>query len=117
MSISKNKRKVAPFARVDYYTNKSKVSFKSKLIDSAKHFVLSLYGVHGIYKKFVNKAKQFKSTEVYDYVLSISTPASSHLLAYKLIHNKHIRYKNGFRFGRIRGLLMYTVLVVLKNRK
>lgn len=98
MSISKNKRKVAPFARVDYYTNKSKVSFKSKLIDSAKHFVLSLYGVHGIYKKFVNKAKQFKSTEVYDYVLSISTPASSHLLAYKLIHNKHIRYKKWIQF-------------------
>ena len=74
-------------------SNGKNINRNVSLTKKIKSMIFSLYGVHGVYKKFVNKAKQFKSTEVYDYVLSISTPASSHLLAYKLIHNKHIRYK------------------------
>lgn len=74
-------------------SNSKNISRNVSLTKKIKSMIFSLYGVHGVYKKFANKAKKFKSDEFYDYVLSISTPASSHLLAYKLIYNKHIRYK------------------------
>lgn len=95
MSISKSKGKGdnASLAHADYSTNENKVSMKLKFINSAKSFVLSLYGVHGIYKKFVNVAKNFKSDVVFDYIISLSTPPSSHLLAYNLIHNKKVKCK------------------------
>lgn len=67
----------------------NKVSMKRKI----KNLVLSVYGVHGIYATFVRKAQKFKLDEEFDYVLSISTPPSSHLLAYKLLKSGHIRGK------------------------
>lgn len=67
----------------------NKVSMKRKI----KNLVLSIYGVHGIYATFVRKAQKFKLDEEFDYVLSISTPPSSHLLAYKLLKSGHIRGK------------------------
>ncbi len=71
-----------------------KRNFKEVLINKLKKFVLSLYGVHSTYICFVNKAKHFKCKEKFDYVISISTPVTSHLLAYKLIKKKHIKYDN-----------------------
>lgn len=68
-------------------------SIKSTMISKAKQFVLSLYGPHGVYSKIVKTAKKFKSDEEFDYVLSISTPPSSHLLTYKLLKSKHIKAK------------------------
>lgn len=65
-------------------------SFKQNL----KAFVRSLYGPHGIYATFVRKAQQFKSSEEFDYILSISTPPASHLLAYNLLKAKHIKGKH-----------------------
>ena len=59
-----------------------------------KRQVLSLYGVHGVYATFVKKARKFRSDRPYDYVLSLSTPVSSHLLAYHLIHDRHIQTKH-----------------------
>lgn len=64
------------------------------LIQRAKRFVLSLYGVHGVYATFVRKAKKFRSDVEYDYILSISTPVTSHLLAYELRKSCHIRGKH-----------------------
>ena len=61
------------------------------MIRKIKSYILSLYGVHGIYATFVRHAKHFESTEVFDYVLSISTPPSSHLLAYKLLKTGRIK--------------------------
>lgn len=55
-----------------------------------KKRVLSLYGVHGIYGKFVRKARRFRSEEIYDFVLSLSTPVTSHLTAHELITSGHI---------------------------
>ena len=80
MSIGKSKSKEdnASFARADYSTNESKLSIKSKLVNSTKNFVLSSYGIHGIYSKFVKKAQKFKSDTEYDIVLSLSTPVTSH---------------------------------------
>lgn len=95
MSISKNKSKEdnASLARADYSTNESKLSIKSKLVNSAKNFVLSSYGIHGIYSKFVKKAQKFKSDTEYDIVLSLSTPVTSHLLTYNLLEAGHIKTK------------------------
>lgn len=95
MSISKSKSKEdnASLARVDYSTNESKLSIKSKLVNSAKNFVLSSYGIHGIYSKFVKKAQKFKSDTEYDIVLSLSTPVTSHLLTYNLLEAGHIKTK------------------------
>ena len=65
-----------------------------RFIAKAKSAALSLYGVHGIYATFVRKAKNFRSDTHYDYVLSLSTPVTSHLLTHKLrkkgnIHADH----------------------------
>lgn len=95
MSISKSKSKEdnASLARTDYSTNESKLSIKSKLVNSTKNFVLSSYGIHGIYSKFVKKAQKFKSDTEYDIVLSLSTPVTSHLLTYNLLEAGHIKTK------------------------
>lgn len=95
MSISKSKSKEdnASLARTDYSTNESKLSIKSKLVNSTKNFVLPSYGIHGIYSKFVKKAQKFKSDTEYDIVLSLSTPVTSHLLTYNLLEAGHIKTK------------------------
>lgn len=95
MSIGKSKSKEdnASFAWADYSTNESKLSIKSKLVNSTKNFVLSSYGIHGIYSKFVKKAQKFKSDTEYDIVLSLSTPVTSHLLTYNLLEAGHIKTK------------------------
>lgn len=59
-----------------------------------KDFALSLYGVHGIYAAFVRKAQKFHADEVYDYILSVSTPPSGHLIAHNLIKAGHIQAKH-----------------------
>lgn len=64
------------------------------LVGKAKAFVLSLYGVHGTYATFVRKAQQFRSETEFDYILSISTPVTSHLLAHNLLKAGHIRGKH-----------------------
>jgi len=73
--------------------NKEIQSFKSVVIKKAKELLLSFYGVHGIYIKFVKKANKFKSDEEFDYVISISTPVTSHLIAHNLLKSKHITAK------------------------
>jgi len=69
------------------------VTPKINCISKIKNLIRSLYGVHGIYATFVRKAKSFRSDEEFDYVLSISTPPASHLLAYKLIKNGKVKTK------------------------
>lgn len=63
---------------------------KERLIRAAKDSVRALYGVHGTYKKFVTKAKRFRSAEKYDCVISLSTPVTSHLLAHELLRRGRI---------------------------
>lgn len=70
--------------------NNNDESFKGKMLLKVKNLVLKYYGVHGVYAKFVKKAKIFKSDILYDYVLSISTPVTSHILAHKLIKSGNI---------------------------
>lgn len=78
---------------VEQKSEKDVQNVKSVVIKKAKEWVLSFYGVHGIYAKFVKKANKFKSDEEFDYVLSISTPPSSHLIAHDLLKSKHIAAK------------------------
>lgn len=62
-----------------------------KAVSKAKSAILSVYGVHGIYATFARKARKFKSDKNFDYVLSLSTPVASHLLAYNLLKAGHIK--------------------------
>ena len=64
-----------------------------RLIRAAKDCVLTLYGIHGIYTTFVRKAQRFRSEVEYDYIISISTPVSSHLIAHNLLKAGHIKGK------------------------
>ncbi len=68
-------------------------SIKQQIISKAKKAVLSLYGPHGIEQTFVRNSKKFRSDETYDFVLSISTPPSSHRIAYNLLRSKQIHAK------------------------
>ena len=70
-------------------TNRRRASFFRRM----KIFCLKLYGVHGIYRPFVNKARRFSSKTVFDVVISLSTPPSSHLLAYELLKRGRIQAK------------------------
>ena len=70
------------------------ISIKQKLVTQAKSIALASYGVHGIYSKFVRVAQKFRSDENFDYVISISTPVTSHLLTHKLLKAKHIKAKH-----------------------
>lgn len=63
-----------------------KISFKTKL----KKKVLDLYGIHGIYSTFVRKAQKFRVKDKFDYVISLSTPVTSHLIAHNLIKSGHV---------------------------
>lgn len=65
-----------------------------KTIQKAKSTILSLYGVHGIYATFVRKAQKFKLGEDFDYIISISTPVTSHLLTHNLLKASHIKGKH-----------------------
>ena len=65
-----------------------------KAVERVKSFVLSLYGVHGIYATFVRKAQKFRSEENFDLIISISTPVTSHLLTHNLLKSGNIRGKH-----------------------
>lgn len=75
-------------------TSKPSGGLKAKLISKAKKIILSFYGVHTTYAKFVKKAAKFRCDTEFDYVLSISTPVTSHLLAHNLLKSKHIHAKH-----------------------
>lgn len=65
-----------------------------KAVGRVKSAALSLYGVHGIYATFVRKAQRFRSDVEFDYIISISTPVTSHLLTHNLLEAGHIKGKH-----------------------
>ena len=91
-------RKSETYNNVEDKSTKSvssgKKTIKSKIVDISKKFVLDFYGPHGIYKPFVNKTKNFKLDEEFEYVLSISTPPSGHLIAHNLLKSGNIRTRH-----------------------
>lgn len=66
---------------------------KSRIIQSTKRFVHSLYGPYEVYKSWERKAYAFKEDKKYDLAISLSFPPVSHHLLYRLIHKKHIKTK------------------------
>lgn len=94
--LSLKKKKGQPVIAAKNVGNEENKNWKGRLhsmIGMVKRCVLRLYGVHGTYITFVKKAKKFKSNVEYDYILSISTPVTSHLLAYELINSGNIMGK------------------------
>lgn len=91
--ISQKKNVIQNSSKIKNITEsgKSKKGAFGTVIRKAKDFILYLYGVHGIYSKFYKKAQSFNSDEYYDYILSLSTPVVSHLLAYRLLKTEHIK--------------------------
>ena len=83
---------VAPASAASSVQKKALLS--QRLVRFAKQRILSLYGVHGIYSTFVRKASTFRGSAEYDYVLSISTPTASHLLAHRLLRSGHVTAKH-----------------------
>ena len=92
LSLQK-KSELAPVAAATA-VSVSTVNKSPSLKRRMKNFVLSLYGVHGIYATFVRKAQKFRSDEQFDYILSISTPVTSHLIAHNLLKAGHIKGKH-----------------------
>ncbi len=64
------------------------------VIRKLKKAVFSLYGVHSIYLKFSYSGMRFHETEKYDVVLSLATPAASHLLAHRLLKFGHVKARH-----------------------
>ena len=62
-----------------------------RIVGGTKKLFLNCYGPHGIYATFIKKAGSFRSDKHYDYVLSLSTPPSSHLLTKKLLKKGRIK--------------------------
>lgn len=75
-------------------TGNNESSSKVNVVGKIKKLILAAYGPHGIYSTFARKARRFKSEEQFDYILSISTPPASHLLAYNLIKSGNIKGKH-----------------------
>lgn len=71
----------------------SKSSLKSKAIRCIKDILLKSYGVYGQEIAWVRKASSFTSKDEYEYIISLSTPHASHLLAYKLLSKGNVRCK------------------------
>lgn len=94
LSLKKNENSASTFTNSDTMITPSSHSIIHKAVAKTKSVVLSLYGVHGIYETFVRKAQKFKSDEDFDYIISISTPVTSHLLTHNLLKAGHIRGKH-----------------------
>lgn len=75
-------------------STREKTKFSRRLVQFAKQCVLSLYGAHGIYSTFVRNASAFHGRSEYDFLLSISTPTASHLLAHSLLKSGHVAAKH-----------------------
>lgn len=91
LSLKKNEYAVSVSAGSGTMIIPASPAVTHKAIDKVKSAVLSLYGVHGIYATFVRKAQTFKSDENFDYIISISTPVTSHLLTHNLLKAGHIK--------------------------
>lgn len=95
MSIRKRKRPSINETAVTAIKSEGEhVKRRTSILTKGKKFVLNLYGAHGIYSTFARKAKCYKSNELYDYVISLSTPPSSHLLAFNLLRTGHVHAKH-----------------------
>lgn len=90
LSLKTRHAHTSPGPQSETREEKPGVSWKHRTVSAIKSAVLSVYGVHGIYATFARRARRFRSEEQFDYVLSISTPVTSHLLTHNLLKSGHI---------------------------
>lgn len=69
------------------------IGMKQRLITKTKRLVRSLYGIYNPSIMWFVRAKKFKSDVDYDFVVSMSYPQVSHLVAKFLIEKKSVNYK------------------------
>ena len=80
-----------PMPKTQNTAVQEKKSSKQRIVHIAKETIRNtLYGSHGIYKAFVRKAKNISIKENFDWIVSISPPSASHLLAHKLLSSGRI---------------------------
>lgn len=91
--LSLKRRAVSKQTSVPYISEPTKTG-RGGIKRKIKKALLSLYGVHGIYATFVRKARKFRSEVDFDYVLSVSTPVTSHLVAHDLLKKGNIRARH-----------------------
>ena len=76
----------------DYKVKKEgNVNTKESFLKNIKKLLMN--DIYYVEWSWIKRASKFKSKEVYDVVISLSTPHSSHKVACNLIEKKHINYK------------------------
>lgn len=96
-SLKKASGALPSISSVSNCEKEKKQNFKNTVLNFAKKSLLGLYGVHGIYITFVRNAAAFSSDKCYDYVISLSTPVTSHLLSHKLIKSGRVKCKHNIQ--------------------
>ena len=91
LSLRKRAQESAPAATV---SGEKKPGLRSRIIRQVKRMILSLYGVHGIYAPFVRSSQKLRIPEEFDYLISLSTPPSSHLIARNLLKAGKVKAKH-----------------------
>ena len=89
--LSPKRRKKHPAESGQPLHKQDQTDERESLAHRLKKWVLSLYGVHGIYAPFVRRASRFSSAEPFDLVISLSTPVTSHLLAHTLLCSGRVK--------------------------
>ena len=64
-----------------------------RALNRVKKLGLRLYGVHEIYSTFIRKSKRIKLKGSFDYIISLSSPAASHVVAYNFLQKNHVSCK------------------------
>lgn len=89
--LSLKRRKMRPAETAKATPAEGKANKRKSFLYRFKKWILSLYGVHGIYAPFVRRAGRFHSDVDFDLLLSISTPVTSHLLAHNLLQSGRVK--------------------------
>lgn len=89
--ILNKKKQNLSYNSTESATNNS--NYKKRKVIKIKEYIRGLYGVHRPYIVWYHRAKFFKSNEIYDYIISLSTPPVSHLTAKTLIEKGNVKCK------------------------
>ena len=74
-------------------TEQNSISIKSRIFNSVKSTVRGMYGIYNPSIVWFHRAKHFKSDTHYDYVISMSYPQVSHLVANYLKKKSRVKAK------------------------
>lgn len=96
--LAYKKKKIQKLDEFNHTKNEIKcnnsTNLKVKIASKAKQIIRDFYGVYGMKIVWMKNAKNFHSNINYDYVISLSDPAVSHLLVNKLKNKKNIYFKS-----------------------